>query len=107
MPFYFHKKVLDCLIAGFVTSKQHFVSISQFFSNLCTRNRINLVRNGLLKCPQKSSTQQLSLSAAALSSELSLTLLSSQLWLLLVLLLLSVVELFSVLVQRLLRLSKS
>ena len=59
--------------------KQHFICTTSFFG-FAPENRVNLVRNGLLKCPQKST--QLSLSA--LSSELSLTLLS-QLWLLLLL----------------------
>ena len=54
--------------------KQHFICTTSFFG-FAPENRVNLVRNGLLKCPQKST--QLSLSA--LSSELSLTLLSSAL----------------------------
>ena len=61
-----------------LTNQSNTLFALQVFFGFAPENRVNLVRNGLLKCPQKST--QLSLSA--LSSELSLTLLS-QLWLLL------------------------
>lgn len=72
--------VADLLEFGYQTKSNTLFALQVFFG-FAPENRVNLVRNGLLKCPQKST--QLSLSA--LSSELSLTLLS-QLWLLLLLL---------------------